>query len=56
MFMLKLIFQNWPKARKCNIWVFYQLVFSYENGENSLELPIMIYKILISLKNEQLLL
>ena len=41
------------KARKCNIWVFYQMVSSYENGENSLELPIMMYEMLIFLKNEQ---
>ena len=43
------------KARKSNIWGFYQLVSAHENGENSLELAIMMYEILIFFKNEQLL-
>ena len=43
------------KARKSNIWEFYQLVSSHENGENSLELPIILYEILFFFKNEQLL-
>ena len=44
------------KARKSNFGGFYQLVSSHENGENSLELPIILYKILIFFLNEQLLL
>jgi hypothetical protein len=46
---------NGIKARKSNIWEFYQLVSSYENGENSLEFPIILYEILFFFKNEQLL-
>ena len=43
------------KARKSNFWEFYQLVSSHENGENSLELPRILYEILFFFENEQLL-
>ena len=42
------------KACKFNFWGFYQLVFAYENDENSLELPILLHEILFFFKNEQL--
>ena len=51
-FLLIKVFTHkvFTKACKLNFLGFYQLVFSYENGENSLELPIMIYEILFFFK------